>query len=331
MRKYAVVFVHGLAKKPPEEKLKEIWLWGLERSDTPRPFDGKNLGIALDVQGVASFFNYYADVFYGDSYETEFDSYYESESNAVVQKQNLVQVVGELAVPVPATAEETAFLAELERKMSEAPTPENPPNLESLPAAQEAAEFEIASWLPRPVKEAVIKKAAMEAYYYLFDKEYVRSSDGAKFQVRQELRNRLIAKIKQAKLNAEKVVLVTHSMGTMIAYDVIRNCEDCPTVDVLFTLGSPLGITEVQEQLSPNHTRHVDFPPALRRWINVYDPLDPVCGADPKMTDYAPYEDRKVEDVRESNWGSWRHTITHYFAGKQFRALLAQALELKLK
>ncbi|UQB30156.1 hypothetical protein I9H06_17555 [Pseudomonas tremae] len=260
MRKYAVVFVHGLAKKPPEEKLKEIWLWGLERSETPPPFDGNNPGIDLDVQGVVSAFNYYADVFYGDSYETEFDSYYESESGAVVQEENLAQVVGELAIPASVTAEEAKFLADLERKMREAPTPENPPNLESLPAAQEAAEFEIASWLPKPVKEAVIKKAAMEAYYYLFDKEYVRSSDGARFQVRQELRDRLIAEIKQAKLKAEKVVLVTHSMGTMIAYDVIRNHDDCPAVDVLFTLGSPLGITEVQEQLSPNRNRYVDFP-----------------------------------------------------------------------
>ena len=31
MRKYAVVFVHGLAKKPSPEKLEEIWRWGLER------------------------------------------------------------------------------------------------------------------------------------------------------------------------------------------------------------------------------------------------------------------------------------------------------------
>ncbi|EJM69332.1 PGAP1-like protein [Pseudomonas sp. GM49] len=331
MRKYAVVFVHGLAKKPPEEKLKEIWLWGLERSDTPPPFDGKNPGIDLEVQGVERYFNYYADVFYGDSYETEFDSYYESESDAVVQEQNFEQVAGELAIPVPANAEEAKFLAELERKMREAPSPEDPPGLESLPAAHEAAQFEIASWLPKRVKEAVIKKAAMEAYYYLFKKEYVRPSDGVKFQVRQELQDRLIAKIKQAKQEAEKVVLVTHSMGTMIAYDVIRNREDCPPVEVLFTLGSPLGITEVQEQLSVDVTRHVDFPPELPRWINVYDPLDPVCGADPRMNDYAPYKDRKVEDVRESNWGSWRHTITHYFAGKHFRALLAQALELKLK
>lgn len=50
MRKYAVVFVHGLAKKPSPEKLEEIWRWGLERADTPAPFDGDNPGIYLDIQ-----------------------------------------------------------------------------------------------------------------------------------------------------------------------------------------------------------------------------------------------------------------------------------------
>ena len=118
-------------------------------------------------------------------------------------------------------------------------------------------------------------------------------------------------------------------MGTMVAYDVLRNCEECPSVDTLFTVGSPLGIAEVQEQLLAKDKKHVDFPPALRRWINVYDPLDPVCGADPTMHDYDPFEGRKVEDVHESNWGSWRHTSTHYFAGKKFRALLAEALGLQ--
>lgn len=330
MRKYAVVFVHGLAKKPPKKKLEEIWRWGLERDDTPEPFKGNNPGIDLDHKGVPGTFNYYADVFYGTDYETEFDSYFESESDAVVQEQNFDEVAGELVIPVPINAKEAKFLEEVERKMREAPAPEEPLGLASLPAAQEAAQFEIASWLPRPVKQAVIKKMAMEAYYFLFRKDYVRPSDGVTFNVRQVLCDRLIKDLKKAKERAEKIVLVTHSMGTIIAYDVIRNYTNCPRVDVLFTLGSPLGITEIQEQLSADGSKHVDFPPALGRWINVYDPLDPVCGADPRMDDYAPFEGRKVEDVRESNWGSWRHTITHYFAGRQFRALLAQALGLKL-
>jgi hypothetical protein len=37
----------------------------------------------------------------------------------------------------------------------------------------------------------MIKKAAMEAYYFLFDKEYQRA-DGQRFKVRQELHRRLL-------------------------------------------------------------------------------------------------------------------------------------------
>jgi hypothetical protein len=331
MRKYAVVFVHGLAKKPPLKKLDEIWRWGLERSNTPAPFDGKNPGINLNTRGVPAVFNYYADVFYGDEYETKFDSYYESESAAVVQERDLAQVAGDLAMPVPATPEEVRFLEEFERKMQLAPTPLEPPNLDAEPPAHEAAQLEIASWLPRTVREAIIKKAAMEAYYFLFDKEYVRPKDGTTFKVREELRKRLLANLHEAAQQGEKLVLVTHSMGTMVAYDVLRNCPDCPPVDTLFTLGSPLGVQEVQDQLVAKDAKKVDFPPALGRWINIYDPLDPVCGADPRFNDYAPFEGRGVEDVKESNWGSWRHSITHYFAGRKFRALFAQSVGAELK
>ena len=79
-RRAAAVFVHGLAKKPPLEKLKEIWLWGLSIGN-PRPdvFPDSKVGINLVDDGVPHFFNYYADVFYADDYETDFQSYYESD------------------------------------------------------------------------------------------------------------------------------------------------------------------------------------------------------------------------------------------------------------
>src|SRR6267378_6013638 len=71
-RPYAALFIHGLAKKPAPDKLREIWLWGITR-DNPNPsvFAAPNRGINLGSQGVAAFFNYYADVFYGTDYETE--------------------------------------------------------------------------------------------------------------------------------------------------------------------------------------------------------------------------------------------------------------------
>ena len=59
--------------------------------------------------------------------------------------------------------------------MSEQPTPPTPPSVLAAPEVANAAQFEIASWLPGPVKQAMIKKAAMEAYYFLFDKEYQRA------------------------------------------------------------------------------------------------------------------------------------------------------------
>lgn len=335
-KRYAMVFVHGLAKKPPLDKLAEIWRWGISRDD-PKPdvFPSPNPGIDFGVEGVPCAFCYYADVFYGTDYETELASYYESNLEAAneteVATEDIEQVAGEIAPPQPETPREQRFLEELERKLAMQPSPPTPPSARPRPQAQGPGELEIVSWLPGPAKEAIFKRAAMEAYYFLFDKEYVRPADGKRFKVRAELRRLLLDALQAASEKAEKTVLVTHSMGTIIAYDVLRNCDECPPVDTLFTLGSPLGIQEIQDELVAKGKKSVDFPAAaLRRWINVYDPLDAVCGADPAFAnDYTAVDGRAVEDVKEGNWGSWRHTATHYFAGKAFRGRLAEALGIE--
>jgi hypothetical protein len=328
-RRTAAIFIHGLARKPPPEKLKEIWLWGLGLHN-PRPdvFAPPNAGIDLLARAVPHRFNYYADVFYGTDYETDFKSYYEADEQ-LERADGVAGVEPGLPLPKGVTPRELRFLAQFEAKMKASPgmlVPEAPP----APVALELAgdHYEIAAWLPDFVKEAVIKKAAMEAYYFLFDKEYVRPADGQRFKVRQELRARLLQELAAAAALGEKLVIVSHSMGTMVAYDVLRNCPECPPVATLITLGSPLGIQEVQDELVAVDAQEVDFPAAkLERWINVYDPLDPVCGADPRIAnDFVPVNGKRVEDVKESNWGKWRHTITHYFAGTQLRQHLAQAI-----
>lgn len=327
MKDCAVVFVHGLAKKPAPAKLEEIWRWGLGRDD-PRDdvFPNPNPGIDLNVEGVPAFFTYYADVFYGENYESDLASYYEAD-NAAIQIEDFEAVAGDLAAPVPANQRERLFLQKFEAKMQAQLTPAECGPFPGTTRASSSAQLEIASWLPQPVKHEIIKRAAMEAYYFLFNKEY-RRADGQTFRVRDELRNRLMASLKQANDAARSVVLVTHSMGTMVGYDVLRNCTDCPPVHAFFTLGSPLGVQEVQDELRAQGRATVDFPAAkVGSWINVYDPLDPVCAADPRFVDdYEAVQGKQVEDVRESNWGSWRHTITHYLAGKLLRARLAQAL-----
>lgn len=326
----AVVFVHGLSRKPSPLDLKKLWLWGLDQ-DNPMPtvFEQPNPGIRLGTNGVASQFCYYADVFYGNSYETDFQSYYEAEtSKSEIKADALLDLEDGFIALEGGTPREQGFLRTFEARLGA--------NLSLTDAADAAAiashiqktgsptGYEIAGLLPPAVRRAIIKKAAMEAYYFLFDKEFTRA-DGVRFAVRRELRTRLLASLRRAAEEAEKVIIVAHSMGTMVAYDVLRNCPECSFVDTMITVGSPLGIREVQQELLANDARSIDFPAQkLGRWINVYDPVDPICGADPRFAnDFQPVDGKAVVDVKESNWGSWRHTITHYFSGTRFRNELA--------
>src|SRR3972149_11915669 len=95
----SAVFVHGLAKNPAPDKLKEIWLWGLSR-DNPRPdvFAPPNKGIRLDLERTEPFFCYYADVFYGTDYEKDLDGYYELQTQeAELAAERLPRGGGKLA------------------------------------------------------------------------------------------------------------------------------------------------------------------------------------------------------------------------------------------
>ena len=322
----AVIFIHGLAKKPPKDELLKLWRWGLAR-DNPNPgvFPPPNTGLNLKDDGVPQDLNYWADVFYGTDTETDFSSYYESNEDFELAAEGLT-TADHSELPPPHTIEGRQFVAAVEAKLaahaallpSEAPA-------EPVKATVDGVDLEIAAWLPEPVKGAIIKKAAMEAYYYLFDQPF--SGLGSPVQVRAVLRQRLIDQLKVLQDKAERLIIVSHSMGTIIAYDVLRRCPECPPVHTLITLGSPLGVTEVQEKLVAEGVSGVDFPAKLTRWINVYDPLDPICGADPRLgNDYAAVDGKQVEDVREGNWGKWRHTITHYLAGTKMRRALSQAL-----
>jgi hypothetical protein len=54
-----------------------------------------------------------------------------------------------------------------------------------------------------------------------------------------------------------------------------------------------------------------------------------VCGLDPDLAnDYRLDGARVVQDIREPNWGRWRHSIAKYFAGARLRGELRHLLDL---
>ena len=86
------------------------------------------------------------------------------------------------------------------------------------------------------------------------------------------------------------VIVVAHSQGSMIAYDVLRRLRRADiTVPLLVTLGSPLGLAEVRHVLCRwARTQALPIPRCVDRWINVADRLD-VVAADPRLSnDFDP-------------------------------------------
>ena len=85
-------------------------------------------------------------------------------------------------------------------------------------------------------------------------------------QLKQELRPLL--------QRGDKVLLIGHSLGSVICYDslwALSNLEQLPgKIDLFLTLGSPLGMKYVQQRLLGN--QHMDehrYPGNIRDWVNI--------------------------------------------------------------
>lgn len=278
-----ITFIHGLANKPPMKDLRRLWLeaLALDRED--------NTGFDLGNDNVDDAFVYWADLFYTTPLAVS-----DYESVGAELEASLRSARSEL--------KEDAWVAAMRKVYPDAAEsyPE-PPVSEAAPAYERIP-------LPGFVKEAIMAEYLREAHAYLFDK------DGA----RTVIRNRVLEILKSVPDGTRRVI-VSHSQGTFIAYDVLTGCDDCPPVDGLMTFGSPLGVDEVQDKLK--WTRENGFPAKLRGdWVNVYDPFDLVARPDPCLAnDFRKNGLKAVIDVEESNWGRWRHSATKYFKGPKLR------------
>ena len=180
--------------------------------------------------------------------------------------------------------------------------------------------------LPDFIKRPLMEMLLRDVHHYFFNAEF-SPRPGESYRIRDELQRRFLEHV-IAHAADRPHVIVCHSMGTILTYDCLRNRADCPPIDGLITLGSPLGLDEVQDAVAPSGGR-VAFPSEKLRgpWINIYDPLDPVVGFDPRFAnDYLRDGAEAVVDIRESNWGKWRHNIVKYLSGPRMRAELKRLL-----
>jgi len=98
---------------------------------------------------------------------------------------------------------------------------------------------------------------------------YFTNRDGIASEIRELLKQLLRPRLQ----NGERVMIIGHSMGSVIAYDSLWELsqEGLPgKIDCLLTIGSPLGMHYVQKRLC-GHDRQGKqrYPTTLRHWINL--------------------------------------------------------------
>jgi subtilisin family serine protease len=117
-------------------------------------------------------------------------------------------------------------------------------------------------WLRQRVTRWVTQTFLTDVAAYFFDRD-----------LRERIQDRLRAVLVP---NGGPYVIVSHSLGTVIAYDILREAEATGSaldIPLWVTLGSPLGIEEVQDNLA----KPLRVPGNVRRWRNFSDRLDPVA------------------------------------------------------
>jgi subtilisin family serine protease len=118
-------------------------------------------------------------------------------------------------------------------------------------------------------------------------------------------RRRVMTQALADRLNAGggPFAVIAHSQGSMIAYEVLRHLtrQDCD-VKLFLTIGSPLGLQEVQDAFLQWDEAGLRVPQCVGRWVNVADRLDPVAMDSDLIGDFEPNEGGQgIENFR--GWG----------------------------
>ncbi|GAB2974056.1 alpha/beta fold hydrolase [Saccharothrix stipae] len=125
-------------------------------------------------------------------------------------------------------------------------------------------------------------------------------------------------------LNALKTgpsVVVAHSLGSVIAYDVLRD-EPGIEVDTLVTVGSPLGLRAVRERLGTSADAEANRLPNVRRWVNVAATEDAVA----MVKELKPFYGADVVDKQVHNSRMKAHLAVRYLAAVHTSQAIADAI-----
>lgn len=121
-----------------------------------------------------------------------------------------------------------------------------------------------------------------------------------------EIREVLKAQLRPLLENNDKILLVGHSLGSVIAYDALWELSHVEKienkVDIFLTLGSPLGMNYVQKRIKGSgYKGRMRYPANINRWINISSEGDITALDRVFADDFADMIDLKMVEAIEDH------------------------------
>ncbi len=300
-----VIFIHGIGNKPTQEVLRCQWdkaLFGRGMGERTRLAYWVNRE-RYPTPEIASC---------GDRDEGPTLNQAEQRVLSALGVAPTRQDLGELADALADTREENALLHQMLDELGANTAPVQGPGKRGL--FDKANEI-----LLRMVSAALLQ----DVHDFFFDK------------ARREAMERSL--LERLQSGGGPFVIVAHSQGSMIAYEVLRKLDPAKfDVPLFVTIGSPLGLPTVRSMFKRALKKEgvlkrdkLPFPPCVRHWYNVADRRDPVA-LDGDLRD-----DIASPGTRFSNlWGSGvntdsprnPHSGSGYLSNKDVRAKVREVV-----
>jgi Alpha/beta hydrolase of unknown function (DUF900) len=136
----------------------------------------------------------------------------------------------------------------------------------------------------------LLEKTLKDLAFYYEPNRQIRDRNGQRRPVRLVLQDELKSTLRE--LQGQHIMLIAHSMGSIIAYDVLRDLgQERPTFALahFVTIGSPLGLPHVKMKVHEERNKEVRTPSVVtERWVNYADRRDPVAVDVHLADDYGP-------------------------------------------
>ncbi len=158
----------------------------------------------------------------------------------------------------------------------------------------------------------IMRKRVKDLEFYYDEERKIVDDPTKQEKTKREAREVLMDVLKEELrgLKERRIMLIAHSMGSIIAYDVLRDLgRPEPELEVahFVTIGSPLGLPEVKKNVYEKRKSYAEEPvrtPTIvnERWVNYADPGDLVSLDAFLKDDFGPNDKGvRVSDVLVQN------------------------------